>query len=386
MLRITPFLVRVAVKMNSKQQKIISHNQLLEVTRQTSILNCTMSVKYEDFSREFELTAVKYCNSLLSKSLPNCTCNTMKRRKLIKEYDGFGYVLTDSGDYGEASPEDGLALLDLGDSRARPPQQNQTTLSGSPEAKARQVDTVATKYIVAEAFLGIGGCTRKLQFDNVADEQTAATKKIKQLGEGLNGIRKRYRRKYNNNANPIGAAYLVTFCYKHKDEPKGKRSKRARKLKRLKMFLENMLLDADSKPHCDPDLVPLIELAKQRRLFLVVLANENAPNITSNIIMSNQAKNDKNMIYAALVFFAIVFAIFATMTVKNQKSLEDLFEEKHDSLEKNQRRLEKNQRRLEDLFEEKHESLEKNQKRLEDLFKEKHDSLEKLIKYLHFER
>ncbi len=374
------FFVFALLSKRNQKSNIISHSQQLEVIPKPFLLNYKM-VKTQDFSRLFESNAVEYCNSLLSKSLPNCTCNELKRRHLknINEFDGFGYVLTDSGDCGKASTGDGLALIDLGDSLSSSPRQKHTTLSRSPEAKSRRVDRTATKYIVAEAFLGVGELAKQLHFDDIAEEQTKATEKMKQLGQSLESIRKRYREEYNDKSNPIGAAFLVTFCYKHKNEPKTKKSKRAKKLKRLKLFLENLLLDADSKTQPDSDLVELIEIAKHRRLFLVVLTNENAPNFTSNIMMMIQTNEDNRWTRVGsivVVIFVICAGIYAyhKLSADIQNIQADV-----QNIQKNQENLTavilKNQERFEERFANLTAVILKNQERFEERFEERFANL-----------
>ena len=102
------------------------------------------------------------------------TFDGMERRTLEEsiELDGFGYMHNDSGNYGEASPEDGLALIELRDSGGRP--KNAPVLS-SPEAQGHQVDTRATKCIVAEVFLGSFHFTKKFQVEDVQEEEANFT-------------------------------------------------------------------------------------------------------------------------------------------------------------------------------------------------------------------
>ena len=69
----------------------------------------------ENVSMDFEREAIAHCNSVLSKTLPNCSFDCLGQRKLSygkgKELDGFGYILTDSGNAGVESKENGIVPL-----------------------------------------------------------------------------------------------------------------------------------------------------------------------------------------------------------------------------------------------------------------------------------
>ena len=246
-------------------------------------------------SNEFEKKAVEKIDSMWTTLVPNCKHDGMERRIVEKtaEFDGFGYLLNDDpGEYGEALPDEGVIIIELPDEICAKPRAKSTTLSESPEAKRRGVHQEATKYITAEAFLGIGDCTKQLQFDDVEAEEAKATKKLEQLEFGLQYMHARHISRYGCTENPNAAGFLATFCYKYPGEPRKKPTPRKKKLDRLKRFIETLLIDSYTRG--DDRFFECLELAKSKRLFLAVFTNDDLPTVTEKIESHNEKIDSHN--------------------------------------------------------------------------------------------
>ena len=272
------------------------------------------------FSHDFEEEAVAHCSSKLSKTLPHCSFSDMEQPTFLefegKELDGFGYILDDS----VVSRADGIVLLKFpgGQCTNPPPKtrvvktptknkrqaEHRCTLRSSPWAKARFQQNDASKYIFVEACMNVSKYSGELNDSDKTNEAEKAQEKLGQVDKSVKYLKRRYvdQRARNQEIHPhlphestvVGAAYLAMYCYcdGSNNDAKSKRFNKVTRIQEvLELKLESMWLEHTKGGGDINDVEGVLKLAKEKRLFLVVLSNREACRTTTNIDTAKELQN-----------------------------------------------------------------------------------------------